>query len=176
VSVVGKKLAWVLRHRPDAIGMTLDAQGWVEVDVLLAQLAAHGTELSREALEDEVRRDDKQRYAFDETRTRIRAQQGHSIEVALDHPVTVPPATLFHGTIAKFVDAIRREGLRAGERHDVHLSETRATATTVGGRRGKPLILEVRAGAMHEAGHVFRRTPNAVWLITSVPPEWIVFP
>ena len=168
-----KFLSYVLRHAPESVGITLDPNGWVDVDVLLAACHRHGETLTRAQLDALVAASDKQRFAFDETRTRIRAQQGHSVDVDLDHPIVEPPAELFHGTARRFLESIRRHGLRRGDRHAVHLSETREVAHVVGQRHGSPVVLAVRAAAMAGEGHAFRRTPNGVWLVAAVPPRFL---
>lgn len=170
---VSKYLAKHLRHSPDRIGITLESGGWVDVDILIAACTAHGFPLTRAEIEHVVASNDKQRYAFDDTRRRIRANQGHSVDVELDLPKAVPPDVLFHGTVERFLPAIRREGLRPMNRHDVHLSPDAETARRVGARRGKPVILEVDAAAMAADGHVFRVSANGVWLVRSVPPRYI---
>jgi putative RNA 2'-phosphotransferase len=172
---VSKFLSLVLRHDPARIGITLDEAGWTDVDALLAACAANGVKISRAELDDIVASSDKQRYAFDEARTRIRANQGHSVPVSLGLSPIVPPETLFHGTVEAALPGIREQGLIKGARHDVHLSADLETATKVGSRRGKPVILSIRAGAMADAGHVFYRSANGVWLTAHVPPEFIVF-
>jgi len=168
-----KFLSLVLRHRPDTIGVTLDANGWIDVDVLLAALAAHGKRVERAELDRIVSENDKQRFAFSEDGVRVRANQGHSVEVDLALQPQMPPETLFHGTVEKFMMAIFREGLRKGRRHHVHLSGDRGTAAKVGERRGKPIILTVAAGEMHQAGHAFFLSGNGVWLVDEVPPAFI---
>jgi putative RNA 2'-phosphotransferase len=170
---VSKRLSHVLRHHPDSIGIELDAAGWVDVGTLLAALAAHGLRLSRAELEHVVATNDKRRFAFDPTGTRIRASQGHSVAVELGHPPTTPPDLLFHGTPERNVAAILREGLRAGSRHAVHLSPDIATARTVGERRGRAVILRVDAGRLAAAGALFTRSANGVWLVDAVPPEFL---
>ena len=142
---VSKRLSFVLRHRPDSVGLTLDGAGWVAVDALLTALAAHGLPLTRAELEHVVATNDKRRFAFDETGTRIRASQGHSVAVDLGYRPERPPQVLFHGTPARNVTAILREGLRAGNRHAVHLSPDVATARRVGERRGRAVVLRVDA-------------------------------
>ncbi|MFE7539909.1 RNA 2'-phosphotransferase [Streptomyces platensis] len=171
---LSKYLAKHLRHEPERIGITLDAQGWVPVAELMAAAARHGFPFTREELAAVVAGNDKQRYALDGDR--IRANQGHSVPVDLDLPPAVPPAHLFHGTVARSVAAIREEGLRPMSRHAVHLSPDRETATRVGARRGKPVVLTVDAGAMHRAGHVFRVSANGVWLTSRVPAPFLCFP
>ncbi|MSU51730.1 MAG: RNA 2'-phosphotransferase [Opitutus sp.] len=147
----------------------------MEVEELLAAGGRHGVALTHERLEQIVAGSDKQRFAFDETRCRIRASQGHSVSVELGYEPMTPPAKLYHGTVAKFIDAIRAQGLVKGARHHVHLSTDEATAVKVGQRRGAPVILLVDAAAMHRAGHAFYRSANGVWLTTSVPPQFIRF-
>ncbi|MCX5196317.1 RNA 2'-phosphotransferase [Streptomyces sp. NBC_00249] len=171
---VSKYVSKHLRHQPERIGLTLDRQGWVEIDALLHAAATHGFPISRAELDHVVAANDKQRFAVDGTR--IRASQGHTVAVDLDLPEAEPPAYLYHGTVPAALDAIRTEGLRPMARHHVHLSPDRETATRVGARRGRPVVLAVDAGAMHEAGHVFRISANGVWLAESVPPRFLRFP
>jgi uncharacterized protein (TIGR02452 family) len=173
---VSKFLSLVLRHDPARIGISLDDAGWTDVDALLAACVAHGVVISRAELDEVVATSDKQRYAFSDDHTRIRANQGHSVPVSLGLPPTPPPETLYHGTVEAAVAGIKADGIKKGARHDVHLSADLDTATKVGGRRGKALILTVRAGAMADAGHVFYRSENGVWLTDHVPPQFIEFP
>lgn len=171
-----KQLSYVLRHRPDSVGLVLDEAGWVTVDALLAALARHGTALARGELEAIVRGSDKQRFAFSDDGQRIRAQQGHSVAVDLGHAEATPPPLLYHGTVARFLPSIAEHGLRRGQRHHVHLSATPETATAVGQRRGAPVILTVRAAAMAADGHRFFVTPNHVWLTDHVAPAYLSIP
>jgi putative RNA 2'-phosphotransferase len=173
---LSKRLSYVLRHRPDAIGIALDRSGWVAVDELLAALARHGTALGRAELEAIVAGSDKRRFALSPDGTRIRAQQGHSVAVELGHAQAVPPATLYHGTVERFLPSIRERGLVRGQRHHVHLSATAATAAQVGARRGRAVILEIDAAAMAADGHRFWITPNQVWLTDAVPPRYLRAP
>ncbi|MFF7967203.1 RNA 2'-phosphotransferase [Streptomyces sp. NPDC007903] len=170
---VSKYLSKHLRHQPERIGLTLDPAGWVEIDTLLAAAAAHGFPVSRAELDHVVAVNDKRRFAVEGGR--IRASQGHSVEVALGLPPAAPPPYLYHGTVARSLDAIRAEGLRPMNRHDVHLSADRETATRVGARRGRPVVLTVDAGAMHRDGHVFHVSANGVWLTDAVPPRYLRF-
>ncbi|MEU3736611.1 RNA 2'-phosphotransferase [Streptomyces sp. NPDC032198] len=171
---VSKYLSKHLRHQPERIGLTLDESGWVEIDALIAAAAAHGFRFTRAELEHVVAVNDKQRFAVEHGR--IRASQGHSVDVDLDLPPATPPAYLFHGTVARNIPAIRAEGLRPMNRHAVHLSPDRETATRVGARRGRPVVLSVDAGAMHRDGHVFQVSANGVWLTAAVPPGCLRFP
>ncbi|MET8839221.1 RNA 2'-phosphotransferase [Streptomyces rubiginosohelvolus] len=168
---VSKYLSKHLRHQPERIGITLDENGWVGVETLLSAAALHGFTISRAELDHVVTVNDKRRFTVDGDR--IRANQGHTVAVDLNLPPAEPPAYLYHGTVARVMDAIRAEGLRPMTRHHVHLSPDRETATRVGARRGRPLVLTVDAGAMHRAGHVFRVSANGVWLADAVPPEFL---
>jgi len=171
---VSKYLSKHLRHQPDRIGITLDENGWVAVDELMRAADEHGFRITRAELDHVVAVNDKQRFTIDGAR--IRANQGHTVEVDLDLPPAEPPAYLYHGTVARSLDAIRTEGLRAMNRHHVHLSPDRETATRVGARRGRPIVLSVHAGAMHRSGHLFHVSSNGVWLTEAVPPEFLRFP
>ncbi|MFE0928252.1 RNA 2'-phosphotransferase [Streptomyces mutabilis] len=171
---VSKYLSKHLRHQPERLGLTPDEAGWVEIDTLITAAAAHGFRFTREELDHVVATNDKQRFAVEGTR--IRASQGHSIEVDLGLPPATPPPYLYHGTVTRYLDAIRTEGLRPMNRHDVHLSSDRETATRVGARRGRPVVLSVDAAAMHHDGHVFHVSANGVWLTKAVPPRYLRFP
>lgn len=171
-----KFLSLVLRHSPATIGITLDSQGWVSVEELLTKARHHGTTISPELLERVVRENDKQRFALSDDGLRIRANQGHSVAVDLQLTATAPPEYLYHGTVARFLDSIRSEGLRPGSRQHVHLSPDRETASKVGSRRGRPVILVVRAAELHRAGFSFFVSENGVWLADRVPPQYIDFP
>ncbi|WP_330331537.1 RNA 2'-phosphotransferase [Streptomyces sp. NBC_00536] len=171
---VSKYVSKHLRHQPERIGLVLDAHGWVEIDDLLRAAADHRFPITRAELDHVVAANDKQRFAV--AGTRIRANQGHTVDVDLDLPEAEPPAYLYHGTVAAALGAIRAEGLRPMRRHHVHLSPDRETATRVGARRGRPVVLSVDAGAMRAAGHVFRISANGVWLVDSVPPEFLRLP
>lgn len=171
VVAVSRRLAYVLRHRPDSVGVELDPAGWVDVDELLAAMSSHGPRITRDDVEAAMTRIAKQRFELDGER--IRAAQGHSVEVDLGLQARVPPAVLHHGTVDRVLPAIRREGLRAMGRTHVHLSADVATARAVGRRRGRPVVLVVDAAGMHDAGRVFRRASNGVWLVDHVPPRWL---
>lgn len=173
---LSKFLSLVLRHEPGEIGIALDEQGWARVDELLEAMNAHGHALDFETLEQVVETNDKKRFAFSDDGEQIRASQGHSVEVELGYEPVEPPRTLYHGTVARFLDDIRRDGLRKGKRHHVHLSTSEQTASQVGKRRGAPVLLKVRARDMHASGHRFHVSANGVWLTDAVPTEFIDFP
>ena len=168
-----KFLSLLLRHEPERIGIVLDKEGWTDVDKLLDALHGHGVDLTRTELDEIVAASDKQRFAFSPDRTKIRANQGHSVQVELNLDVVPPPDVLYHGTIDAVLPAIRKEGLVKGQRHDVHLSADLETAKKVGGRRGRPIVLAIKAKEMVAAGHKFKRSANGVWLVEHVPPQYI---
>lgn len=170
---VSKFLSKHLRHAPADIGLTLEPGGWVRVTDLLAACASRGVSLTRADLQEIVATSDKQRFAFDPAGERVRANQGHSVEVDLQLEPVPPPDVLYHGTGAGSVDAILGEGLDRRARHHVHLSADVPTATRVGARHGKPVVLVVDAAAMHRDGHLFYRSANGVWLTDAVPAQYL---
>jgi len=171
---LSRRLSYILRHDPASVGLTLDPQGWVAVDDLLAAL---GTAVSRADLDAVVAGNDKRRYAIrpgPRGRDEIRASQGHSVPVELDLERVPPPPVLYHGTSAAALPSIRARGLERGGRHHVHLSPDTSTAQAVGRRRRGPVaVLAVDAAAMAAAGHAFYRSANGVWLTDHVPPEYL---
>ncbi|MFF2327624.1 MULTISPECIES: RNA 2'-phosphotransferase [unclassified Streptomyces] len=170
---VSKYLSKHLRHQPERIGITLDPHGWVAIDDLLRATARHHFPITRTELDHVVTFNDKRRFAVEDGR--IRASQGHTVPVDLALPPAEPPAFLYHGTVGRALDAIHSEGLRPMNRTHVHLSPDRDTATRVGARRGRPVVLSVDAAAMHRAGHTFYVSANGVWLTASVPPAFLRF-
>lgn len=168
-------LSLVLRHDPAAAGVGLDAEGWVGVDELIAGVRATGRVIERETLHALVRDDPKRRYALSEDGARIRANQGHSVTVALGLVPVAPPDLLYHGTVASALASIAATGLERRSRQYVHLSPDVETARAVGRRRGTPVVLPVRAGALHAQGHAFYRSENGVWLTDAVPLGFIAF-
>jgi RNA:NAD 2''-phosphotransferase len=170
---VSKYLSKHLRHAPERIGLTLEEGGWVSVDALLAACAANRMSVSRAELDEVVARNDKKRFSFDETGTRIRANQGHSVEVDLGLVPVAPPDVLYHGTGHQTADVVWAEGLKKMNRHHVHLSKDVETARRVGARHGRPVIFAVAAKAMSEAGHAFYVSDNGVWLVDEVPPQFL---
>ena len=170
---ISKYLSKHLRHQPHRIGLELDPGGWVDVDWLLAACARNHFPITRAELAEVVAQNDKQRFAFDPSGTRIRANQGHSVDVDLQLEPVTPPPLLYHGTGHRTADAIAEAGIMRMARHRVHLSSDIATATTVGARHGRPVVFEVDAAAMHSDGFLFYRSANGVWLVDRVPPEYL---
>ncbi len=170
-----KFLSRVLRHEPELIDIRLDREGWVQVDELLRKLKKAGHTLSREQLRHIVDTNDKKRFTLSPDGRRLRAAQGHSIDVDLGLPAIAPPNTLYHGTASQNLDKIFEEGLKAGRRRQVHLSPDPENATRVGRRHGRPVVLRVDAGRMHADGCIFFRADNGVWLTDCVPSEYLGF-
>jgi putative RNA 2'-phosphotransferase len=170
---ISKYLSKHLRHTPEQIGLKLAPGGWVAVDELLAACKKHSFAINRLELNEVVAKNDKKRFSFDSTRSLIRANQGHSVEVDLQLEPAIPPDVLYHGTGHAAVEAILHEGLRKMSRHHVHLSSDITTAQKVGARHGRPVVLRVNAAAMHEEGFTFHCSENGVWLVDHVPPEYL---
>ncbi len=172
-SRAGRKLSLVLRHDPGAIGLQLDRQGWADVSKLLKCLEKHRLPITREDLDYIVEHNNKKRFSYNEDGTKIRANQGHSIDVDLGLVPVVPPETLFHGTATSAIDSIFKSGLEARSRQHVHLSADRETAVAVGKRHGKPVVLNIAAARMHADGLKFYQSANGVWLTDGVPVAYI---
>ena len=172
---ISRFLSLILRHDPDKIGVKLDKEGWIAVDVLLKQMKFHDKEISLETLKEIVATNDKKRFAFSEDNKFIRANQGHSISIDLKYKVVKPPVFLYHGTVAKFIDSIKEKGLLKMNRHHVHLSESIVTANKVGERRGKPILLSIKSNEMYKKGYKFYKSDNNVWLTEVVPSKYIIY-
>ena len=168
----GRFLALVLRHKPEVVGIKLDAHGWAQVKALLTAFNRIET-FNMLMLEQIVAEDGKQRFAFSEDMKRIRANQGHSVNVDVELQETMPPELLYHGTGVKYIASINRQGLIAKQRLYVHLSANVETAHNVGKRHGEPFVYEVLAGEMERAGYKFYLSANGVWLTESVPKKFL---
>lgn len=172
---MSKFISLVLRHKPDAAGICLDEHGWADVKELIRGVNGTGRVLDLEMLKEIVRTNDKKRFVFNEDGTKIRASQGHSIQVDVELEQAVPPDVLYHGTATRFLGSIlnAREGLRAGSRLYVHLSKDYDTAVKVGMRHGIPVVLKVDAGRMTKDGYTFYLSENGVWLVDKVPVKYL---
>ncbi|WP_087026590.1 RNA 2'-phosphotransferase [Thaumasiovibrio subtropicus] len=168
---ISKYLSYVLRHKPDSIGLKLDEQGWALIDELIEKTV--DVALTRDLVDLVVETSDKRRFAIGGNGNHIRANQGHSIEVDLQLSVVIPPDYLLHGTAERNVKSIGESGLTKGSRHHVHLTESLAVAKAVGSRYGKPVIFTVDARRMHLDGYSFYKTVNNVWLTESVPSQYL---
>lgn len=171
-----KFLSYILRHHPESIGLTLDSQGWADIDELIRTAKQAGQALDRTLLEGVVWENNKQRFALSADGSKIRANQGHSIEIDLALIPIEPPPILYHGTAKRFLTSIQAQGLLKGKRQHVHLSSDRLTATAVGKPHGQPIVLEVLAEEMYRSGYEFYRSANGVWLCDRVPIQFLVVP
>lgn len=165
-------MSLILRHKPETIGISLDEHGWANVDELIAGIAKDN-EFTMEILEEIVRTDEKQRYSFNEDKTLIRANQGHSIPVDVELEEKEPPELLWHGTGEKYVASIDVQGLIPKSRLYVHLSKDEDTAVKVGKRHGKPVLYNVKSGEMYREGYKFYLSVNGVWLTEEVPVKYL---
>lgn len=170
---ISKFLSLVLRHKPDVIGLRLDENGWANVEELLANSAKNGNSFTRKDLEEVVETNDKKRFSFDKSGTKIRANQGHSLKVELEFEEKIPPKYLYHGTAEKNLGLIFNNGLQKMNRHHVHLSADIATAQNVGIRHGKPIIFQIDTKKMLAENFKFFISANGVWLVDEVPPKFL---
>jgi putative RNA 2'-phosphotransferase len=172
---ISKFLSLVLRHQPEKIGLRLSQSGWASVEELIKASRQRGIVFTLEELQNVVASNDKKRFSLSEDGLWIRANQGHSIEVELGYAPTTPPGVLYHGTAERILTSIKKQGLIKGKRRHAHLSADVDTATKVGLRHGKPVVLKVEAGKMHQDGFVFYLSANKVWLTEHVPIQYLVF-
>lgn len=171
---IGKFISLVLRHEPQQIGLELDSNGWADVQDLISKSAQHGVHFNNEELEEIVETNDKKRYSFNDDKTLIRANQGHSIQVDLELNAVEPPEYLYHGTADRFLDSIREKGISKMSRQHVHLSKEKDTASNVGSRHGRVVVLMVQSGQMYKDGIEFYISDNGVWLTDYVDPKYIL--
>jgi len=170
---ISKFLSLVLRHQPEKIGILLNENGWTDVYKLIFQASKNGVKLTKENLEQVVETNSKKRFSFNTEKTKIRANQGHSIKIDLGYQVQKPPEILYHGTSEKAIDSILKIGLDKRKRHHVHLSADTETAKEVGKRHGKPVVFLVDSAAMHQNGFEFYMSANKVWLTEEVPVKYL---
>jgi putative RNA 2'-phosphotransferase len=170
---LSKFLSLILRHQPEAVGLTLEENGWISVEKLIEACAKNGRTFTRTELEEVVATNEKKRFAFDESGTKIRASQGHSVEVEIEFEEKTPPKVLYHGTAEKNVGIIYEQGLLKMQRHHVHLSGDVETALKVGSRHGKPVLFQIDTESMSSENFKFYVSANNVWLIDEVPPRFL---
>ncbi len=168
-----KMISLILRHNPGYINTSLDENGWLPVDELIIGIRSKGINIDRKILKEIVETNNKKRFTFSDDMMRIRANQGHSLEVDVELKEVEPPEYLFHGTVDRFMQSIRKDGLLKMNRQHVHLSKDRETAVNVGSRRGKPVILTVRTGEMYRDGFSFFLSENGVWLTEHIQPKYL---
>lgn len=171
---ISKFMSLVLRHRPEEIGLQLDENGWADLQELITKLNTKGANVDEATIQFIVDTNEKKRFAFNDNKTRIRANQGHSVQVDLQLSPATPPAVLYHGTALHVIASIMKDGLLKQERHHVHLTASKETAVSVGGRHGKSVVLEIDAAKMVAEGFEFFVTDNDVWLVEIVLPEYII--
>jgi len=167
---ISKYLSYILRHRPDSIDLVLDEHGWADMDELISK--TKDLVLSKEIIAEVVKSSDKQRFVIKENK--IRANQGHSIDIDLDLKPTMPPDVLYHGTATRYVESIMQEGIKSMNRQHVHLSQDIQTAKSIGSRHGKPIVLQIDTHAMYRDGCLFYLSDNGVWLTEFVSVEYII--
>lgn len=172
---LGRFISLVLRHSPETIGLELDKNGWADVESLLSGMNKKGRRIDFGTLNEIVETNNKKRYEFSKDLKKIRACQGHSIDVDLELRPEQPPEFLYHGTAVRNLDIIKKEGLKRIERQHVHLSEDRDTAYNVGRRHGKPFIIKVLSGDMYRNGKKFYISKNKVWLSEDIESRYLVF-
>jgi putative RNA 2'-phosphotransferase len=169
-----KFLSFVLRHKPETINLVLDENGWANVEELITKSTNDSQGFTFEELDEIVQTNDKKRFIFNEDKTKIRANQGHSIEVDLALKLQQPPEFLYHGTAENNLNSILKNGIEKRSRQHVHLSQDKETATKVGMRHGKPIILTIKTGKMSQDGILFYLSENGVWLTDFVAAEYIL--
>lgn len=170
---IGKFISLILRHEPQKIGLTLDANGWASVEELISKCARHRVYFSKKELIEIVETNDKKRYSFNEDQTQIRANQGHSIKINLGLQPVEPPEYLYHGTADRFIASIQEKGILKMNRHHVHLSKDKNTASQVGSRHGRTVVLTIHSGQMYKDGIQFYVSDNGVWLTDYVDIKYI---
>jgi putative RNA 2'-phosphotransferase len=169
-----KFLSLILRHQPQTIGISLDQNGWADVSKLVKGINEQYETFSTKCLETIVEKSEKNRFEFDVTGEKIRARQGHSVDVDLKLVPVIPPKYLYHGTSLSAYESIKQQGVNAGKRQYVHLSQTMDTAFKVGSRHGEPLVFTVLAEEMFRYGHAFYQASNGVWLTKYIPPNFLL--
>ena len=174
ITRISKFLSLILRHQPEKIGITLDNEGWANVNELIEKSKKAGIEFDLPTLQVVVKTNNKKRFAFNPTGDKIRASQGHSVKVELGYSPQTPPDFLFHGTAIQNLSSILEKGLEKRTRQHVHLSSDKETAKKVGQRHGEPVVLTIMAKRMQEEGSEFYFSANGVWLTEHVPPKFIV--
>ncbi len=172
---IGKQLSYILRHHPESAGITLDSDGYADTAEIISALSKNFDGFNFRSLERIVVENDKQRYSFNKDKTKIRANQGHSLKnVNINFKTCEPPAVLYHGTGLRFMDSIRKEGIKKMSRQYVHLSPDEDTAVKVGKRHGKPFVIKIDAAAMFHVGYIFYLSENGVWLTDYVPVKYFM--
>ena len=171
---ISRYISLILRHKPEVIGITIDEHGWANVEELIQGIAKNNPGFNKEFLEEIVRTDNKQRYSFNDDKTLIRANQGHSIPVDVELEEKEPPKILYHGTGEKYIVSINHNGLIPKSRLYVHLSKDVETAKVVGKRHGKEVGYSINSEQMYKDGYKFYLSKNGVWLTKRVPMKYLM--
>lgn len=172
-SDLSKLLSYLLRHNPESIGLKLNNAGWADVNELVLKINNSGKSINIDKLNNVVKYCDKNRFSFNENRTSIRANQGHSIEVNLGYQLSLPPDILYHGTGNKNEESILNSGILKMKRQHVHLSDSIKTAINVGTRHGKPIVFQIKSQKMNSEGYTFYKSENDIWLTNEVPVKYL---
>jgi len=170
---VSKYLSLILRHHPEVVNLKLDAHGWVNTNMLIKEVAKKFPGFNQEILDEVVATNNKKRFSYNEDKTKIRANQGHSIQVDVELEKRIPPDILYHGTSSKVVTNIQKEGLLPQKRLHVHLSKDIPTAIAVGKRHGQPVVFRINSKQMIIDGYIFYYSLNGIWLTNAVPPQYL---
>ena len=170
---LSRYMSLILRHKPEVIEITLDEHGWASVNDLICGIEKNNPGFNMDILEQIVRTDSKQRYSFNDDKSLIRANQGHSVNVDVELKEKEPPEYLYHGTGEKYVKSINQDGLIPKSRLYVHLSKDIKTAENVGKRHGKEVVYRINSGQMYRDGYKFYLSENGVWLIKEVPVKYL---
>ena len=173
MKTTSKFIAYVLRHNPSVVGIELDEHGWADVNALIDDVCKTGRFLNIQTIEEIVQNDNKHRFSFNDDRTKIRANQGHSIDVDVEMKACPPPDILYHGTAEKYIESIRKNGILKKSRNYVHLSKDVDTAIKVGARHGKAIVLKIDARQMYADGYIFLLSANGVWQTEQVPFKYV---
>ena len=174
ITSLSKFISLILRHKPETIGIKLDSHGWANVNELIEGINRSGKNMNFKLLERVVAENDKQRFSFNEDKSKIRANQGHTRKVDVELEEKIPPKILYHGTLKSNSDSINAKGLLKMKRLYVHLSSDIETAQKVAARRrGEPIIYKINTEAMSNDGYKFFQSVNNVWLTDHVPPKYL---
>ena len=165
---VSRYISLILRHKPETIGITLDEHGYANVNELIK-----GVNIDFTTFEKIVKEDSKGRYSFNEDKTKIRANQGHSIDVDVELEVKTPPDILYHGTATKYEKSINSIGLQPKTRLYVHMTEDLEVAKITGMRHGKLIVYQIDAKKMNDDGILFYKSVNNVWLTKDVETKYL---